>query len=98
MNRIEAAASAGTGTMVVGKVGDEIAKAPEMINLIDIDVFGGSLAPYGLTVGGTILILGFSLTASMFIINWIRTNKDDEWLDDMVKKPKRKKWFKREKK
>ena len=90
MNRIEMAASAGTGTMVVGKVGDEIAKAPEMINLIDIDVFGGSLAPYGLTVGGAILILGFSLTAAMFIINWIRSNKGDEWIDTVVKKPKKK--------
>ena len=75
MNRVEALATTGTGTMLVGKVGDEISKAPEMINIIDIDVFGGVLAPYGLTVGGAVLLLGFSLTAAMFIINWVRGKK-----------------------
>ncbi len=75
MNRIEAVGTFGTGTMVAGKLGDEIVKAPEMINIIDIDVFGGVLAPYGLTVGGAVLLLGFSLTAAMFIINWIRGKK-----------------------
>ena len=85
------------GSLFSGGIVGEIAKDPTPQNLMDVDIFFGLFMPYiYLTVTGLIAIIGTSILVLGYIRD--RKDKDDEWIDEAVKKPSKKKWFKRKEK
>lgn len=67
MNRVEAQATAGSGVIVSGKAGEEVAEITEKFSIMEIDVLFGLLGPYELPLSGLIMLAGLVLTVGAFI-------------------------------
>ena len=80
------------GSLFSGGIVGEVSKKEVPMNFMDFDVFFGLFMPsMYLTVTGLIAIIG----TTILVLTFIRNSKDDEWIDELVKKPGKKKWLKR---
>ena len=75
------------GSLFSGGIVGEVSKKEVPMNLMDFDILFGLLMPhFYLTITGLLAITG----TIILVLTFIRNSKDDEWIDKVVKKPKRK--------
>lgn len=67
MDRVDAAAGAGAGTIVAGKVGEEVARTSESVSIMELDILFGLMAPYELPLSGAIMIVGLAFAIGSFV-------------------------------
>jgi hypothetical protein len=74
------------GSMFSGGIVGEVSKKEAPMNLMDFDILFGLLMPhFYLTITGLLAITG----TIILVLTFIRNSKNDDWIEKIVKKPKK---------